>query len=95
MADPTEQSWEEEESYRRQFLEEEVCKSSSIPKWCHLPPEPALEPGAGCAEAFGRHLGNIPGVNFIHASLSLKVRKKEEGTIKNVFVKDLRAPGKT
>lgn len=75
LADPTEQNWEEEESYRRQLLEEEVCKSSSTPKWCHLPPEPAL---FGCAEAFGRHLGDTPGVNVIHASFSLKVRRKKE-----------------
>lgn len=75
MADPTEQSWEEEQRYRRKFLEEEVCKSSSIPKWC----SGAFKRGDGCAEAFRRHLrGDISGVNIIHASLSLKVRREKE-----------------
>jgi len=77
LAGPTEQSWEEEQSYRRQYVEEEMCKGSSIPKWCPLPPEP-LGPGEGYIEAFRRHLGGVPGVNIILASLGVRVRRKKE-----------------
>lgn len=54
-----------------------MCKGSSIPKWCPLPPEP-LGPGEGYIEAFRRHLGGVPGVNIILASLGVRVRRKKE-----------------
>lgn len=66
MADPTEQGWEEEQSYRRQFLEEEVWKGSSAPRWCCLPPEPwKLELDV---QRHSQARGGCPGVDSIYAS---------------------------